>query len=215
MDRKYVIMGFNIVIVSLIFAIIGFTIDNYMIAGVGFSTMIYGVVILSIGASITSPLEALLETYTSISIDHYSKLLEDIGLHQKHKIYTCPDKKLIVIAEDYLGCNKIVSGIGLAGSRPYLSIGTNTPVAGSDLKTLLVSFGFSRIVRVRRDDKGLLVELEGLNPAINKFIRGPLNPLRLMILASILSVESKSFMVIDEEMGEARYAVRGVFVEED
>ncbi len=216
MNRKYVILGFNIVIASLIFTIIGFIINNYMVAGIGFSLVVYGFVILMLGVTITSPLEEILSSYTSITINHYNRLLEDLGLNQKHVIYTCPSRGLIAISEEYLDCGKLMVGIGAVGGKPYLTLYSrknSTETGEIDLRVKLQSLGLSRGITVESGRGKLRIVLEGITPSIHKYIKGPLNPLRLTILQTLLESIDKVFLVTHEELSNEKYVIEGRIIE--
>ncbi len=216
MNRKYVILGFNIIIASLIFTIVGFIINNYMVAGIGFSSMIYGFVILMLGVTVTSPLEDVLSNYALITINHYNRMLEDLGLNQKHVIYTCPSRGLITISEEYLDCDKLMIGIGAVGDKPYLTLYSSQNFTGkseNDLRVKLQALGISRGINVEKSGDRLRIIFEGLTPIIRKYIKGPLNPLRLIILQIILESIDKVFLITREDLDNEKYMIEGKIIE--
>jgi len=211
MDKRYALLGTIILIISTPFLIISLILNLEIVVGISLSTLILGITILVIGMTFREPLVTL---YTE-TISSYSKtllsLLQDLSLTNAD-LYGCKSNidTMVVFSKTKPRCEDISPGIGLSqDNSPYLAIPVNIsyevmPTPEETIIEILRSRDISRSINTYINGNHIVIEL--IEPR-KEIIESPINPIRLLCIASTVYALNTSVRVVNEDIERNVYRI--------
>ncbi|MEM4717499.1 MAG: hypothetical protein QXE81_01910 [Desulfurococcaceae archaeon] len=184
MNTRFLILGVNIVIVSMLIATYGLLTGDNGLVGIGASSGLVGGVFLVLALTpVETTLEALLD-YTSTLVNGVTVILEDLDLLD-HKL--CVEKMsnslLMVFTKNECPLNPN-PGIGMHMGFPYFAIPVNIL---DDVVKLEVTT--EELLETSLED--VLVDRLGLSKALKVEFRGDIVAIHILGLSKTLSIYSK------------------------
>ena len=225
MEYRYLLAGINISLVSIVFIVFGIFSGNSIVLGVSLSTLVLGILLVTIGLTYIPPLRELLKTYSNDLTIFANKLLEDSGLVSSHEIRICYNKDIIqaVFANGAIDCRKVLPGIGVADNVSYISFPIKDLVSvleteysigeGVDLRDylrdiLVNRFVVSRDIIINRENGVFKIKLWSLSRDAIDLLNKPFNPIRIIVPVFVSRFFEKNITVMDEEIVGNNYIIK-------
>lgn len=194
--NRLLVLGVNVLVVSVLLVAYGFLVGESGLVGVGFSASILGGVLAVYSTIPQDPSVVALVNYSSLLLNAVTSVLEDLDLLDPQ---VCAirrgDVTLLVYSETPCPF-KVDPGVGFSGGSPYLAIPTSTPstlyeATGESTSTLLErsltallvdEFSVCKGVRVEEEAGQYVVYITGLADVSKQFLERPLDPYTLLVL---------------------------------
>ncbi|MEM2220629.1 MAG: hypothetical protein QXF17_04420 [Ignisphaera sp.] len=219
MERRYVLVGLVVIALAVTFMVYGIVVASDRIVGTALSVSVIGIVFIIAGFGYSEPTEDMLRHYIEDLDAVLVRLIEDMGIPSKHKLKLCYEKKTFYFSSKDIECNNIVVGIGTAKNIPYVGISAENilkfvmhSVGVGDLidklrnifiETAMVCRGIS----VTREDSLISIEFIDLTNIGFNYIKMPVNPLRLYVLAVIAHHFEQNVEIVTEIVSQESYKV--------
>ncbi len=223
MDYRYVIIGINIIALSIAYILLSLGSPYESLLGIGFSTFLLGLILLIIGITYVEPLDKLYQSFYNIMYDLFSLLLEDSGLLYTAQIKTCfkNDVALLLVSGKNVECDSVNSGIGVIGGSPYIALpishfidtsiaqtSTSSPDIESLIRTYITGYlHMAKDVSLSHNKNQIKVELYGVRKEILSTMKNPINPTKIILLSLLTLAYAKGLRVIDEKIVEDSYSL--------
>ncbi|RLG82186.1 MAG: hypothetical protein DRO40_08275 [Thermoprotei archaeon] len=225
MEYRYLLAGINISLISIVFIVFGIFSGNSIVLGISLSTLVLGVLLITIGLTYVPPLHDLLKTYSNDLTMFANKLLEDSGLISSHEIRICYNKDIIqaVFTNGAIDCRKVLPGIGIVDNVPYISFPVKDIVSILEteysigegielrdyLKDILVNrYIVSRDIIVDRENSVFKIELWSLTKDAKELLNKPVNPIRIIVPVFVSRFFERNIIVMDEEIIGNNYVIK-------
>ncbi|MEM2284483.1 MAG: hypothetical protein QXL29_07735 [Zestosphaera sp.] len=224
MNIRLLVLGTDIVIVSILLVVYGLITSDTGLVGVGASIGVVGGVVVVYSFTPGEPaLDAVLN-YASMLVHAATAVVEDLDLlNSKVCVHGTSTPALIVFSKT--GCpDNPNPGVGFAGSSPYFSIPVDVfrdvekleELSAQRLEDSLNSLiagelALCKAVRVEQRGEFLAINVIGLAKPLADYTKYPLDPVVLLVLATIARLvgESKIHLVEKEATpGYTRLVVR-------
>ncbi len=225
MELRYVTTGSAITAIAAVFIVFGIVTNDSTVLGVSISSLVLGLVILTLGLTYVEPASELMRYYSEDLNTLVSRFLEDLGIAGNHTLRTCLSDSnfLIVYSQKPLGCGEVRAGLGVLRSNPYLGVPMNgvmnhlstppNPGVIEDVDdylrdSLIKSYSICRGLRVRAGGEGNTLTLElRLNESSKQLLKSPVNLVRLVTLASLTKYFGMGVEVVNEVLTGDTYIV--------
>ncbi len=212
MEPRIASIGLNIIIFSLAFIVISLIEGMEILLGVSFTSLLLGIIFLTIGVTYIEPLEKMLKESFQLSLNILNKLVEDTRLVDSNIVFTCTEPfTAIIISKKNLPCDKLSPGVGVYGETPYIMIPytsetkegewVNLHIEGlrSRLRSeILGKFSLAKDIEIIPKSNEVTIILHDMYREITEYAKNPFNPVKI-ILAKILSETIKGGIVIERE----------------
>lgn len=211
MEGRYLVSSVVITTLSTIFIVYGAAVASYQIIGVALSSMVVGVVLLTIGVTHSRPIEELLKLYSDDLNMFATRVLEDVGIVGSHKIKLCIEKKAVVFSEKLVECSSVAPGVGIINGVPYVALPISSTIkvvsklveGSSELaevirKLAIDAGGVCRTLSIYIEDGVVAVEMSELTKYAEEIMKHPVNIVRLAILASTAIHLNSNAEIVEE-----------------
>lgn len=233
MDYRYVVVGVNIIALSIGFIIFALLEKLELVLGISLSVLLLGIIVLSIGLTYIEPLDKLYRTAYRIISLMFIKILEDSNLIYNNVIRTClSDKNLLLISHQGINCRDIYPGIGVLDGKPFIAIplsllspafleyGTISHLDEYELESIIRSnilhaYNMGRDVKVNIEKDDLFITFYGLRREVIDIVKKPINPIKVLIVAIVSAYIGREIVLKGNEIIEDNYTVHLKVVERD
>lgn len=198
MNMKLVVLGSNMVLLSLFLSAYGLINNELELVGLAVSIGIAGGVILVYSTEPVEPALKALRDYISILINASTTVLEDLDLlNSKLCILNIGESSLIVYTKSH--CTTDVNpGMGFTAGSPYYGIPVNilpdvvelrevnSDLLEDSMNTILVSeLGLCKSVKIEKLGNVISVDLVGITKLMSDYIKYPVNPIVIITLLAM------------------------------
>lgn len=196
LDTRYIILGANIMAVSVLIGIYGYIVASTQLIGVSLSSLLIGAIITVLGFSYDEPTTSLLIDYSRVLSKSISTVLEDLRLSNMLPSTFVKDGKIYLILSNMYPENIDVlnPGVNIVDGNPIYITMLKDTVRGessldnlydieSRLKDILVrEYGICDRLELVSGEEGLRLRLYGVDRRILEVPLTPFNPLDLMVI---------------------------------
>lgn len=225
MDYRYVVVGVNIIALSIGFIVIALLEKLELILGASLSILLLGIIVLTIGLTYVEPLDKLYRSSYRIISLMFSKILEDSNLIYNNVIRTClSDKNLLLVSQQGVNCRDAYPGIGVVDGKPFIAIplsmisptfleqGTVGHLDEYEIESIvrsniLLAYNMGRDVKVNIEKDDLFITFYGLRKEVIDMVRKPINPIKVLIAAIISTYTGREVIMKSDEIIEDNYTV--------
>jgi len=221
MDVRIFIFASNMLLASIVLALIGYFTGSYSIIGAAASIGTVGGALLVIGLGYREPSVNLMVRYCEIARSVLAKIAEDMGL-ASHTLYAFPEGDEVTIAISKPNTvprdPKPLVGVGEA---PYVAFRVRfeeplAEVGGNALDVfrsrIVELYSVSRNVEVRVEERGCTVVFEDLNEVIKPLVKKPLSPVTITAFAELARFLNRKLQLVYEEVRDGTLELRAVFL---
>jgi len=208
MDIKYIVLGVNIIILGVLISIYGYLIYSTQLLGVGASIILVGGVLAVLGYTYVEPTASLLIDYFKEVSRFASLILEDLRLSNTLPSMLVRDGKLYMVFTtlSFSDIGDFSPGLNVVGGEPLYVIPLNNPLlesvglesvyeVESRLRDRLVGeYGICSGVSLSRDGDRLELRLSNLDSRLVDIGYSPLNPIDLMVSATLSGIVGRSLV---------------------
>ncbi len=213
MELRFVLLGTNVVLVSVVCIALGMVMKSPSLVGVGFSISIVGGTLLALGMGFRGPELEFLSMYSELLRNTVLNVLEDLNLLE-HVIVTVPLNEgcVLLFKRSPEVPKELVLPIGLENNEPYLGIVIEKLVEQSEepakcLNDLLVGrFGIASRVTVSMENGKVVVNLLGVDTKVARMQWKPFAPLTIFVSASLCQCLGKPLVLLEERIVGDRYS---------
>lgn len=202
MNTRLLILGLNILVVSLLLVVYGVLVGDNGLVGVAVSLGIVGGVLVVYSTTPQDPSIMALTSYSEILVNATTSALEDLDLLEP-SICAIRRADLTLLVYSKTPCPvEVDPGLGFTSGSPYLAIPVKTPIELTEsssepvviqlernLVTLLVDeYSACRSVRVEEEGGFIRVYITGLAETLRQYCERPVDPYALLVLALASSI---------------------------
>ena len=198
MNMRLLILGINVLVVSVLLVVYGILVGDSGLVGIALSTSIVGGVLVVYSTTPQDPSITALTGYSEILVNAITSTLEDLDLLESQ---VCVVKKSdsVLLVYSKIPCPiEVDPGVGFTGGSPYLAIPLRTlselvesssevisTILERALITLLVEeYSACRSVRVEEESGFYRVYISGLVETLKQYLERPVDPYTLLTLVA-------------------------------
>ncbi len=211
MQPRLIVLGVNLIVVSLIVGLIGWFSREYYILGIAASISLFGIVSLTIGLGHREPSMEFVTRYTEALRNTVLTLLDHLGINPAN-LYAIPKGRNVYLVatsmdnppknpEPFIRIDKDSPYLGIEIPPPKDYIPETIPLneISSYIKELIASrYAIAGNVSAHVEDNTITILLENIDPQLLDFIKKPLSPVTVFILVSTARVLNKSLALRNE-----------------
>jgi len=219
-ELTLVLAGLAILVISTVFLVYGIFTENNVVTGVALSAIVVGVVGTVAGVTYAEPAEEFLNSYAN-DVNAFSiRMLEDMGIVDKHNIKFCLDEKLLIFSRERMNCGNAHFGIGISEKSPYIAFKLDNLfnaianiVEGSESlaskleKVLRNTIKMCRHVSINEKSDLVSIELTGLTSSGRALLSIPISIAKASILVVAAMHFGKSVEVVEEVLSWDKYTI--------
>jgi len=191
------ILGVNILVISVLVAIYGVLIGDGGLVGIGFSISLVGGVLIVYSATPQDPSLAALANYSDLLVNSVTSILEDLDLLESQLCSVKRGESILLVYSKTPCLLEVDPGVGFAGGSPYLALpvnvlnvlvesfseSTNTLLERTLIAILVGELSACRSVKVEVENGFYRVYITGLTEVLKKYLERPVDPYTLLVLA--------------------------------
>ena len=224
MEYRYVVTGASVTAISAVFIAFSIFTGNNVVLGVSLSTLVLGVVLLTLGLTYVEPVSELMRYYVGDLDIFVTRILEDMGIASNYRFKVCfnEGKVFAVFTNGGIKCGDISLGVGIIGDSAYVAIPLTNVVSRIDkllevsrpelidyVREVLVStYGICRDVRVWRESNLITVELILMSREAKQLMKTPINPPRMTTLLALARYFNSSVEIVEEDIVGDNYVLK-------
>lgn len=197
--NRLLVLGVNVVVVSVLLVVYGILLGDSGLVGIGFSASLLGGVLVAYSTTPRDPSVVALLNYSNILVDAVTSTLEDLDLLESQ---VCSIKRggVTLLVYSRTPCPlEVDPGVGFAGGSPYLAIpttrlstlvesassseSTSSLLERSLAAVLVDELSACRSIRVEEEADQYRVYITGLADVFKQYLERPLDPYTLLVLA--------------------------------
>lgn len=220
MENRFILVGLTILVVSIIFIVYGLVVTSDRTVGVALSIAVVGIVFVFTGVGYGEPAEHMLNQYAEDLNMFLTRVIEDMGIPDRHRVKLCYLQKIFCLSEGGIPCNNIVQGIGMVNSIPYVAISAehilnflSNIAIQEDLvdkfKRIFIDIAaVCRGIAITKQDNVFLVEFVDLTDKGFNYIKTPINLVKLYTIALLAQHFGRDVEVIEEIISQESYKIK-------
>ncbi|MEM1645719.1 MAG: hypothetical protein QXL96_07615 [Ignisphaera sp.] len=220
MESRYILAGLTIIALAASFLVYGLVVVSDRVVGIALSVAVVGVVLAFVGIGYSEPAENMLSRYAEDLNMFLTRIVEDMGIPNNHKLKLCYTQKILCLSENDVTCGDVVTGISIAGNTPYVGIPTENILnflsnisAGEDIidkfkRVFIEIAAVCRGIAIAKQDDLISVEFTNLTDKGFNYIKTPINLLRLYTLALIAHHYERDVEIVEESVSQEGYRVK-------
>jgi len=220
--NSLLILGVNILVVSVLIAIYGVLIGDGGLVGIGLSISLVGGVLVVYSTIPQDPSLVALASYSDLLVDALTSTLEDLDLLESQLCGVRRSGEILLVYSKTPCLLEVDPGVGFAGGSPYLALpvstlsvlvessseSTSTLLERSLTAVLVEEFSACKSVKVEEESGLYRVYITGLADVLKKYLERPVDPYTLLVLA----VSSETLQVECIRLVERRVTPDGVLL---
>lgn len=209
MDLRYFILGANIALISALLALYGLLTNNPSLMGLFASTLIMGLVIITLSFSTREGLLNTLLNYSTMLTKCATTIIEDFDLLEATPTVTRRDGNVYIVLARSNSIDVLEPGVGFYKNAPYFAIPVGDLVSGveelvelsglaieTSLSEVLVDeFSMCRRIRVEYSDKTIKLTLIDVDKRIREFLKYPLDPATSLTMIALNKLINKDLVL--------------------
>lgn len=215
MQPRLVVLGVNLIVISLTMGLLGWFSREHYILGIAASIALFGIVSLTIGLGHREPSIEFIARYTDSLRNTILTLLDHLNINPVN-LYAIPkDKDVYLIAtrtekpprdpKPFIRIDKdnLYLSIEIPPPKDYVPESIELDRVDNYIRDLVVSrYSIASSVSVSVRDNNITILLEGIDPQLIDFIKKPLSPVTVFIITSMARVLNKSLALRNEIIGD-------------
>jgi len=214
-NMHLLILGVNILVVSVLLIVYGILISDSGLVGIALSTSIVGGVLVVYSTIPQDPSITALTGYSEILINAVTSTLEDLDLLESQICAIKRGDNVLLVYSKTPCPLEVDPGVGFTSGSPYLAIPlrtlselvessseTTSTLLERALTTLLIEeYSACRSVRVEEESGFYRVHISGLVDVLKQYLERPLDPYTLLALVAASSaLTTRCVRLIDKRI---------------
>lgn len=214
MDLRYFILGVNISLISALLTLYGLITNNPGLIGLFASTLITGLVIITLSFSTREGLLNTLINYSTILTKSTTSIIEDFDLLEATPIVTSKNNNIYIVLAKNNSINPPEPGLGFDKNTPYLAIPVDDlmkdieglgevdeSLIEAELSEVLVDeLSICRRIHVEYYNKTIKVTLSEVDGGIREFLKYPLDPATLLTMIALNKLINKNLALKNKSL---------------
>lgn len=215
MNMRLLVLGLNILVVSILLVVYGILIGDNGLVGIALSTSIIGGVLVVYSTTPQDPSITALMSYSEILTNAIISTLEDLDLLESQICVIKRGNHVLLVYSKNPCPIEVDPGVGFTSGSPYLAIPLKTLIEFSEsssettstlleraLTTLLIEeYSACRSVRVEEEGGFYRVYISGLVEVLKQYLEKPIDPYTLLtLMAASIALTTRCVRLVDKRI---------------
>ncbi len=223
MEYRYLVLGVNLILASVLVLIYGLVNAEPRIIGVAISIGLMGSVATVLGFSSAEPSAELLRMHSMIVEKAVVKLLEDLDLLNSNPLMVTAEGVQYLIYCRNTVPKEFVPGVGVNKGMPYLAIEVSLSLGDVELqmsvanepdieavlhRILIENYGVASRLITSAEDGIFSLEFRGVAPLLKESLKTPCNMLIIASLSLLNKLLKKPVVLRETRLLDDRYVLK-------